>query len=224
MKTTITWATLVTRKNGSVRVVERFLDQGAMATKRAEDARAALPDEVRDATIIVLPTTKVGNLMWSDSELDAVLVQCGQTDLHLTRPKKLQMVSFYMSVFDATRHDVTTGALTGAAYQSNPAPGETDMSDEKQGAKKKAAKKKGGAKKDKVAVPTKTPTGKKAAKPTDGLGREGTPARFIRERLARGEDPEKIAKEGAKKFPDNPITTTYVKWYANDMKKKGLLK
>jgi len=56
------------------------------------------------------------------------------------------------------------------------------------------------------------------------LGREGTPARFIREQYLAGKGTGEIFKAAKKRFPRNKIKTpAYVSWYGTQLRKKGLL-
>lgn len=64
----------------------------------------------------------------------------------------------------------------------------------------------------------------KGAAKGDGLGREGTPARFIREEILAGSENAKIAEKAVKKFGNEKITSGYVAWYRNKMQKDGLIK
>jgi hypothetical protein len=201
------------------RALGRFT--GDKAVEVAKHEAQALPDGMRDVTIV-----KPGHDLrpMNNAELDALMRQFGDARVGLSKDVKMLAVMHYLAQFDYTRHDNVSGALTGEAYIT--APVETEVEETTTGdGKKKIKKAKGGGKKGK-AVKAKANGKAKSngAAKGDGLGREGTPARFIRELLAKGTDPEKIASQGAKKFPSNPITTAYVKWYQNDMKKKGLLK
>lgn len=66
-------------------------------------------------------------------------------------------------------------------------------------------------------------TRKVAKKVEIDLGREGTPARFIREQYLAGKDTATILKAAQKKFPKNKIKTpSYVAWYRSQMRKEGV--
>lgn len=59
----------------------------------------------------------------------------------------------------------------------------------------------------------------------DGLGREGSVARFFNTRLLEGRtDDAVLVGEARKTFPDKKIADTYAAWYRSALKKKGLLK
>lgn len=73
---------------------------------------------------------------------------------------------------------------------------------------------------------TKKVAKKAAAVKGDGLGREGTPSRFVREQYKAGKSTPEVVKAVKTKFPksglnDNP---SYISWYATQMRKSGLLK
>jgi hypothetical protein len=90
------------------------------------------------------------------------------------------------------------------------------------GSKKKAAK--GGKGKLKAAAPkVKAAANGEAKAEKDGLGREGTPARYIREAILKGSENEKIATDAAKKFDNAKIDNKYVGWYRTQMRKAGLI-
>jgi hypothetical protein len=59
----------------------------------------------------------------------------------------------------------------------------------------------------------------------DGLGREGTVARFFNTRIMEGQmDDKTLVNEARKAFPDKKIADAYASWYRAALKKKGLLK
>ncbi len=81
-----------------------------------------------------------------------------------------------------------------------------------------------------------TKKGKKAAKKVaakkvvakktngDGLGREGTVTRFVREQLATGKEVAKVSELASKKFDNDKIGKAYVSWHKSQMKRVGILK
>lgn len=68
------------------------------------------------------------------------------------------------------------------------------------------------------------PKTKDKAASGDGLGREGSVARFFNTRLLEGRtDDAALVAEARKAFPDKKIADTYAAWYRSALKKKGLL-
>ena len=76
----------------------------------------------------------------------------------------------------------------------------------------------------KVAKPAKKAAGSDQAASGDGLGREGSVARFFNTRLVEGRtDDAELVAEARKAFPGKKIADTYAAWYRSALKKKGLL-
>ncbi len=76
----------------------------------------------------------------------------------------------------------------------------------------------------KAAKPAKNTTDNKPAASGDGLGREGSVARFFNTRLLEGRtDDAVLVGEARKAFPEKKIADTYAAWYRSALKKKGLL-
>lgn len=157
-------------------------------------------------------------------EATALLLQFGYDgDVEeLDEDAKLAAVRGYLSLFDRVKHDDETFDLrAGETYGPVPAlPAKRP-----DGAKGRERKPAAGPREKKDGKPK----GKRASAPAakrngDGLGPEGTPARFIREAWIAGKTSEAIVAACAKAFPKNPIDKGYANWYRRDMIKKGLLK
>lgn len=213
------WATVVVPNMQETRALARFTEGSAPAIKWCEE------QEIKDYTVVQAGTRMS---VFSHYELDALMRQFGDPRQGLKKDQKEAVVRSYLSQFDPARHGPDGLALTGAYYQTGTtinggAPGaaaEEDVQTQTSGRKKKAAAPPKG--KAKQAAPKKR---KGLADQGDGLGRPGTPARFIRERLAKGEAVEKIFEAAKKQFPKMAINNTgYVTWYRRDMEKRGLLK
>lgn len=60
----------------------------------------------------------------------------------------------------------------------------------------------------------------------DGLGREGTPSRFVREQYKAGKTTPEVCKALKAKFPKSGLNSnpSFVSWYATQMRKNGQLK
>jgi hypothetical protein len=80
---------------------------------------------------------------------------------------------------------------------------------------------------------TKKAKGKKAKKANgakavaktngDGMGREGTVTRFVREALKAGKEIGKVSELASKKFDNDKINKSYVSWHRSQMRKLGLV-
>ncbi len=91
------------------------------------------------------------------------------------------------------------------------------------------------AKREKEIIMAKKAKGKKTAKIAakkangakpvgDGMGREGTVTRFVREQLATGKEVAKVSELASKKFDNDKIGKAYVSWHKSQMKRLGILK
>ena len=58
----------------------------------------------------------------------------------------------------------------------------------------------------------------------DGMGREGTVTRFVREQLVAGKEVAKVSELASKKFDNDKIGKAYVSWHRSQMKRLGILK
>ena len=73
--------------------------------------------------------------------------------------------------------------------------------------------------------PSKTSKNEKKVKAlNDGLGRQGSITRFFNEGLLAGKSDESLTTTARKRFPDNVVRDTYVKFCRSELIKKGLLK
>lgn len=112
-----------------------------------------------------------------------------------------------------------TGKRIDRAEDHRPRQETTDMGSKKSVKLKettKAIKRAATEKSDKKAV--------KGGSLPARVGRDGTPAKFIREEILAGGENGKIAEKAAKKFNNEKITSAYVAWYRNKMRKDGLIK
>jgi len=231
------WVALIDQTNKSARVVSKHATEMA-ARKAAGDIKG-----VEEYTIIESGKSLRG---LTDVEVDALMVQFDDKRTNLHRPLKELIVRGYLEQFDPTWHK-PYGQVSNGHYQPPAIPKEAEMEVQTSSTTKgkKAVKAKPAAKATAVKAAAK-PAGKTNGKKTngkkveakaapkgrqkvqdtgDGLGREGTPARFIREMYKAGKETKEIFEAAVKKFPDNNIKNTgYVSWYYNDMVKRGLIK
>lgn len=171
------------------------------------------------------PLTQLG-----PTERSALMRQAGLSG-NTFPDKKAQedaLMKFFTS-FDTVRDSLSeeaeafrTGKRSDRADEHRPKQENADMGSKKKSVKLKETTK--AMKKAAAASKAKGETASKTRAGSDGLGREGTPARFIREEIKAGGDNAKIAEKAAKKFGNNAINASYVAWYRNKMKKDGLIK
>jgi hypothetical protein len=75
----------------------------------------------------------------------------------------------------------------------------------------------------KAAKPAKKGGAKKTAAPRDPLGREGSLARFLADKILEGLPNDKISTLAKKKFPDSKSTeVTHVSWQRFNLKRRGI--
>lgn len=216
----MSWATIVMLKMSSTQARARFGDSSA-----AIRAGEAFPDNERDY-VVVSPGTLMSQ--FSNVELDALMTQFGDARLGLSKPVKESAVKGYLSQFDASRHG-PDGIAKTPYTQVQIAEAKVSTTQTAAKAKKKtpaAVVAKGAKGKGKTPLKAKTPKRReKLEQKGDGLGREGTPARFIREQYLAGKETANILEAVKKKFPKNTIKNSgYVSWYYNDMVKRGQIK
>lgn len=209
----MTWATVIVPNMTETRAIHR-------AGKSEDAIQWAEKKDIKDY-IVLAPGYKFASL--SASELDALLKQFGDTRLGLKHDDKASVVMRLLSKYDPELHNGDGTARPGA-YAAETKPAEETKAVETRtsgAAKKKAAPKAKGK-----ALKAKAPKGhKKGLAGDDGLGREGTPARFIRELYLKGKETADIFEAAKKRFPKNDIkSASYVSWYRNDMVKRGLIK
>lgn len=206
----MTWATVIVPNMSETRCIHRC-EESKLAIEWAEKK------EIKDY-IVVAPGYRFASL--SASELDALLKQFGDSRMGLKHDDKASVVMRLLAKYDPELHDGNGAARPGAYPETKPAVMESEEVETQTAAAKKKAAPKGKKAKTLKAKPA------KAREPKgDGLGREGTPARFIREAYKAGKDTASIFTAVVKKFPKNEIkTSSYVSWYYNDMVKKGLMK
>lgn len=221
--------TLVILEKEKTRAFARYKDPelALLAGDFEPDCRAA-----KDWVILGKdsPLTQLGHV-----ERTALLRQFGITAVSGGKVHEEKAVMDYLLKFEPVREtlseeaqEIRKGKRKDRADDHRPQKEKTDMASKKTKGGKvkettKAMKKMAAdaaAKKAKAngATTPKTRAG------SDGLGREGTPARFIREEIKAGGDNAKIAEKAAKKFGNNAINASYVAWYRNKMKKDGLIK
>lgn len=213
----VTWATLVVPNMTETRAHSRH-ENSAAAIRQAEK------EEIKDY-IAVDAGTKM--TMFSHYELDALLKQFGDIRAGLRHDFKADVVKKYLAQFDPSKHG-TDGAAKSGSYGT--------VADEQPPVKSKKEPKGKGKKVEGAAAVAPKAKGKKLEKKVpkarakgvsggDGLGREGTPARFIREAYLKGGATDTIYEAVKKKFPKNEIKSKgYVSWYYHDMKRKGTIK
>lgn len=235
----IQWVALIDQSNKTARVLSKH------ETEMAARAVAGSTAGVDEYTVV---RSNEGLRVLSDIEVDALMSQFDDKRTELKRPLKELIVRGYLEQFDPTWHEAD-GKVSNGHYSQPALPVETEMETQTGTSSKKraaapatkAAKKKSG--KTAAAAPAtkaaktngaakKEATAPKAPKKRaqiqdkgDGLGREGTPARFIREQYKAGKETKEIFAAVVRKFPKNDIKGAgYVSWYYNDMVKRGLIK
>lgn len=223
----MSWSTLVIPMMRDTTVHSRY-PTSAEAIRKAEEL------ELKDYVAVDAGTRMT---VFSSMELDAMLKIFGDTRFGVPHEEKAEIARGYLSQFDPKKHG-EGGIAAADAYRKPTVKSDAKVAKKAakaakpkavQAAEEKAAKE---SKKEKAAAKGKKKLAKKVAKPRvkgksggDGLGREGTPARFIREAYLAGKDTDAIYEAAKKKFPDNDIKGKgYVSWYFHDMKRKGQVK
>lgn len=156
------------------------------------------------------------------TERKALLSQAGVKEAPRVAKEEERVIMEFLLKFEPVRDRLSDEAEAHRNDRSETAA-EHQSNQENTMAAKKGAKK--GAKKEvKKSAKSKAVAKSNGAAKSDGLGREGSSARFIRELILKGGENKDIASKAASKFDNGKIDSAYVAWYRNKMKQDGLLK
>jgi hypothetical protein len=214
--------TVVLTEKDKVRAWRRF-NNLAIACAAGE-----LEPEAKRASDYTVVSAGTNLRPWKEAQLDQLLAQRGGVVAQMSREQKEQVVKTFLLSFDTVHTALSEQAAKAHAkrQRAQPPPESAPAAPEETEVTQVQTSKKG-----KSAAKGKKPVTAKVAKPRakgksggDGLGREGTPARFIREAYKAGKETDEIFKAVVKKFPKNEIKDKgYVSWYFHDMVRKGLI-